>query len=299
MILVTGGAGFIGRQVCSLLSAHGKDVVAVDRNFVPALSCPTVQGDLSSNDFLAELFRKYSFDAIIHLASLLNTASRRQPHEAMRVNVGSSLSLLKLAVQFNVLKFIYGSSISAYGSKRYSEYGEVSESEPAAPEDVYGVSKRYVEIVGENYRQQNNIQFIALRISTVVGIGAANTSSEWRSEIFEKLKVSHQAQISIPYRADEMIPLTHVEDVAEITRRLVEAEQVSHTTYNTPSENWRCSDLADYIESLNNNIEFTFGHSNAGGFPQAINGSRFAEEFDFSPIQLKERLHRVIIDGGS
>jgi nucleoside-diphosphate-sugar epimerase len=299
MILVTGGAGFIGRQVCSLLLAHGKDVVAVDRNFVPGLSCPTVQGDLSSNDFLAELFRKYSFDTIIHLASLLNTASRQQPHEAMRVNVGISLSLLKLAVQFNVLKFIYSSSIAVYGSKRYSEYGEVSESDPASPEDVYGVSKRYVEIAGENYRQHNNIQFIALRISTVVGTGAANTSSKWRSEIFEKLKVNHLAQISIPYRADEMIPLIHVEDVAEMTRRLVDAGQVSHATYNTPSENWKCSDLADYIESLNNNIKFTFGHSSADGFPQAINGRRFADEFVFSPIQLKERLHRVIKDGGS
>lgn len=293
MILVTGGGGFIGSQICGRLSAHGQDVVAVDRNFVTTLACPTLQGDLGNPDFLTELFHAYSFETIIHLAALLNTASRKRPDEAVRVNIGGSLTLLQLATQFGTSKFIFGSSISAYGPKRYTKYGEVSESEPAAPNNVYGVSKRFVEIVGEQYRQQGQIEFVAVRIAMVVGPGAMNTASPWRSEIFEKLRATEYTSISLPYARHETVPLIHVADVAEIAWQLIQAERTTFSIYNTPSENWKCGDLADYLTVLNPNITFTFGASNVRGEPEAIMGRRFRQEFDFNPIPLKERLRQA------
>ena len=81
--------------------------------------------------------RTGSFDTIIHLAAVLNTRSRQQPDEALHVNIGGSLTLLQLAAQFKVQKFIFGSSISVYGAKPFAEYGEVSEDEPAAPNTSY------------------------------------------------------------------------------------------------------------------------------------------------------------------
>jgi nucleoside-diphosphate-sugar epimerase len=112
-----------------------------------------------------------SFDTIIHLAAVLNTRSRPQPDEALRLNIGGSLTLLQLAAQFKVQKFIFGSSISVYGAKPFAEDGEVSEEEPAAPNTIYGVSKRYVELVGQDYQVQGTFQFVALRIAMVVGRG--------------------------------------------------------------------------------------------------------------------------------
>jgi nucleoside-diphosphate-sugar epimerase len=297
MVLVTGGGGFIGSQVCRLLSTHGQAVIAADRNLVTTLPCPTVQGDLGSVDFLIGLFRAHSFDTIVHLAAVLNTASRQRPDEALRVNIGGSLALLRLAMQFGVSKFIFGSSISAYGAKRYADCGEVCESEPASPDNVYGVSKRFVEIVGEQYRQQGPLQFVAVRISMVIGAGAVNTSSPWRSEIFEGLQARQHTLIPLPYARHEIVPLIHVADVAEITWRLIQAEQTVYSIYNTPSENWKCDDLADYLRSLNRNVELTFSPSNVRGDPEAITGRRFMEEFDFTPISLKERLRQAVANG--
>jgi nucleoside-diphosphate-sugar epimerase len=294
MLLVTGAGGFIGRQVCQLLSASGQDILAIDRDFTPPLPINCLQGDLTNDDFLSGLFRAHSFEAIIHLAGLLNTASRLQPQEAMRVNIGCSLSLLQLAIQFNVTKFIYGSSISAYGAKPFAEFGEVSEAEPASPGNVYGASKRFVEIVGENLRKQDAIQFIALRISMVVGAGAANTSSPWRSEIFERLNSPQYTVINLPFARNERLPLVHVADVAEIIKRLSDAERSLHPVYNTPSDNWLCADLADVIQSLNRNVELAFSPTGVRGDPEAIDGSRFIGEFGFRPIPLHERLGRVI-----
>ena len=294
MILVTGGDGFIGRHVCSLFSKYRHDVIAVDRHFASPAPYQAVTGDLTDRAFLAALFRAYSFDSVVHLASLLNTASRQQPQEAMQVNISVSLSLLELADQFGTPKFVYGSSISAYGSKRFSDHGNVSETVPAAPNDVYGISKRYVEVVGEAYRRQTGLQFVALRIASVVGAGAKNTSSKWRSALFEELTTSQPTTILIPYLPNEIIQLVHVEDVAEMIRQLVKANQIEHTIYNTPSESWRFGELAEHISGLNKHIQFTFGKSIVDDIPQVINGQRFIEEFGYNATPLKQRLSALI-----
>ncbi len=297
MILVTGAGGFIGSHVCRLLAARGQEVVAFDRDFTARLPCSTVQGDLGNTDSLAGLFHTHRFDAIVHLAAVLNTASRLHPEEAMRVNIGGSLALLQLANRFGIPKFIFGSSISVYGSKRYADCGEVAESEPAAPNTVYGVSKRYVEIVGEEYRQQGQLQFVALRMAMVVGAGATHTSSPWRSEIFEKLPANQRTMIKMPFAGHEIIPLVHVADVAEIAGQLVAAERTGYSIYNTPAENWQCGDLAAYLGSLNRQIELAFSPAPLRGDPEAIDGRRFIAEFGFEPISVKERLRWAVEKG--
>lgn len=294
MILVTGGGGFIGRQVCQLLAASGQEALAVDLHFPSLPACQTIQGDISRPDFLPSLFRSYSFDAIVHLASVLNTASRERPEQAMQVNIGGSLTLLDLAMQNKVTRFIYGSSISAYGFKPYADYGAVSEDEPAAPDHVYGISKRFVEIVGEQYRRQAKIEFIALRIAMVVGVGAANTASPWRSEIFDGVRATQRRLIRMPFEPHERLPLIHVAEVAACIQRLLTARSPLYSIYNTPSENWECGDLAAAIQALNAQVDIQFSPSHDRGDPEAIAGSRFVEEFDFHPGPIRARLRRAI-----
>jgi nucleoside-diphosphate-sugar epimerase len=290
MILVTGAGGFIGRRVCAILSRQNADVLGVDRYFSEPLPCQTYTADLTSPHIVAHLFQEYQFKAVVHLASLLKTASLQNPSEAMQINIGVSLRLLELAARNGVTRFIYGSSISAYGTKRFSEFGTVSERTPASPEDVYGASKRFVEITGESYRRQAGLQFITLRISTVVGAGAHSKTSRWRSEIFEKLASRHPVTIDLPYLADEILPFVHVDGVAEVLWKLLQANQAEHVIYNVPSENWICEELAKCISSISGKIGFRFGHSPVIGTPQAIDGSRLNEEFGVQLISLQKRL---------
>ena len=188
MILITGAGGFIGSQVCRLLSTRGYVVVAIDRRFTTPQPYSQFSGDIGTPDLLANIIRTGSFDIIIHLAAVLNTASRQQSKEALRVNIESSLTLLQLAARFKTQKFIFGSSISVYGAKSFAAYGEVSEEHPAAPNTIYGVSERYVELAGQDYHEQGTLQFVAIRMAMVVGPGAVNTSTPWRSHIFERLR---------------------------------------------------------------------------------------------------------------
>ena len=294
MILVTGANGFIGSQICRLLSARGYALLAIDRHFASSQPYPQFSGDIGSPDFLSEVMRTGPFEAIIHLAAVLNTASREQPNEALRVNIGSSLTLLQLAVQFKVQKFLFGSSISVYGPKPFAEYGEVSEDQPAAPNTIYGVSKRYVELAGQDYHDQGAFQFVAVRIAMVVGPGAVNTSTPWRSQIFEQLRARQPTRIDLPFAPTDRLPLIHVADVAEVIQRLIHAEHPIYSIYNTPAENWRASDLAEYIHTLNQNVEVTCSPARSRGDPEAINGQRFTDEFNYQPVPLPQHFRQLI-----
>lgn len=301
VILVTGGDGFIGRAVCATLHAQGKPVVALDRT--PAGAPPAdpaylaVACDIRDKDHVEQVFRQHAITTVVHLASLLNTASRKNPRQATQVNVDGSLNVLEAARASGVSRVVYGSSISVYGSQPGSGRRRgVSETTPAAPEDLYGATKRYVEILGEAYRQRFGVQFVALRIASVVGPGAVNTSSPWRSEMFDKLALPEETDISFPYRGDEALPLVHVQDVAEMIAGLVAAERVSFPVYNSPSETWTLEELAGCIESLGEHVRVRLGQSNVSGIPSVVDGQRFTTEFGFSPTPLREHL-RGAADG--
>jgi len=290
MILVTGAGGFIGSHVCHLLSKQGYDFVAIDQHFATPQPYHQLTGDIGSADFLAEVMQTGPFDAIIHLGAVLNTASRLQPDEAEHVNIGGSLTLLQLASRLKVRKFVFGSSISVYGAKPFVEYGEVSEEEPAAPNTVYGVSKRYVELVGQDYYQQGAFQFVSVRIAMVVGAGAINTSTPWRSHIFEQLATQESTKINLPFARKERLPLIHVTDVAEVIHQFLLVERPIYSIYNTPVENWIASDLAEFIHSLNRDIDMTYNPVHTRGDPESINGQRFTDEFDYQSLPLRQRL---------
>lgn len=291
MILVTGAAGFIGRHVCAALLQSGQQPLAVDRQFATPPPWPWQMGDIGDEEFVARLFAAHPISSVVHLAALLNTVSRQQPAPATRVNIGGSLNLLA-AARRQTVRFIYASSISAYGTKRFADYGTVSEAEPAAPDTIYGAAKRYVELVCEEYR--NSMPLIALRIATVIGRGVVSPASAWRGAIIERLATREPARVQLPYRAEEILPLIHVEDVAVMVTRLLAAAPPLQMLYNTPAENIACGDLARRLEALNPQLEVILGSGRVSGTPEAIDGARLASEFGMQPRALAEHFRRAL-----
>jgi UDP-glucose 4-epimerase len=252
-----------------------------------------IECDIRDKQEIEWVFSQHDFGVVIHLASLLSTASERDPQEATRVNVAGSLNLLDAVRRFDVPRFIYGSSISVYGSCPYPSEGGVSEHERPTPETVYGATKRAVEAIGGDHADRYGLEFIALRISTVLGSGAVHTASPWRSEIFENVAAEERVELTIPYGPSEALPLIHVSDVADMLALLVTAQRTSSSVYNTPSETWVLDELAAYINSLNENVRFSFGQSCVEGIPRTIDGRRFEKEFRYRPVLLGERLRQA------
>jgi UDP-glucuronate 4-epimerase len=284
-ILVTGAAGFIGRATSQALRGANRDYLAADKSS----SGPVVACDLEDPASLKSLFTADRFDAIIHLAAVLPGAASVDPFKAARVNVGASLALLDAAMASGVPRFIFGSSTSVYGSAGLNS--PISEEMPASPCDVYGGAKRFVEIVGVNLHQQGKIEFVSLRIATVVGPGARHTSSPWRSEIFEKLGSRTRQAISLPYSIEDPLTVVHVDDVGCMLVRLAEAKSVRETVYNTPAELISAGDLKRLIEKVDPQIEVQLAGRSRPPAPLA-DGSRFAKEFGFEIPSLESKLKK-------
>ncbi|MCL5018855.1 MAG: SDR family oxidoreductase [Patescibacteria group bacterium] len=298
MILVTGGNGFIGKHICSRLVKEGKRVVIADKDIKnisnTERNCTYEECNIESRDQISRVFMKYSFTTVVHMAAMLQTASQNNPIESANVNVRGGLYLFEKAYQSGVSRFIFGSSISVYGSQLNVTSHGVNETDPASPEDIYGTGKRYIEIAGEMFGKKFGVSFISLRIGSVVGPGAENTSSKWRSEVFEKLRATKSTTITIPYRSDVAIPLVHVEDVADMIKLLIAIESPEHTIYNAPAETWRLAELAHYIKSIHSNVTIVFGANERKGFPCFINGQRFIDEFRWTGFSLKEHFREVL-----
>jgi UDP-glucose 4-epimerase len=300
-VLVTGGRGFIGRSVGKLLQREGYRVLALDLPHPGAsaeaplraqkVSSREVSCDISDPIQLQSIFESEPIGAVIHLAAVLPTAAQRDPLRATQVNVGGSLNLLELSRQFGVRRVVFGSSLSIYGTWPIDE--QVSETHRAAPEDLYGAAKLYVERLGEVYANCYTFDFVSLRIGRVVGPGAGSVSSAWRSQIFDELRASAPTEISLPFVASERILLVHVDDIARMLLALLEASNPALAAYNAPCESEVVADLKRDVESLNPNVRIRLGTQSALGNPRLLDSSRFEQEFSFRTAPIVEQLRQA------
>lgn len=181
--LVTGGAGFIGSHLCEQLLAQGCSVVALDnfndyydprlkrRNVEPLLQSrgfTLVEADILELERLQQIFRKYTFDAIIHLAARAGVRpSIAQPLLYEQVNVLGTMHLLEMARQHKIPKFIFGSTSSVYGENRKVPF---SEDDPVDnPISPYAATKKAAELICYTYHHLHGLPVSCLRFFTVYG----------------------------------------------------------------------------------------------------------------------------------
>lgn len=150
-VLVTGGAGFIGSELCRQLKERGAEVVIVDNlvngriaNVEDILDaqCRLERADIRDYPAMEKLLR--GVDLVFHLACLGVRHSIHSPLENHEVNAEASLHLLKMAREAGVRRFIYVSSSEVYGSAMSVPQPE---DHPTYPMTVYGASK----LAGECY----------------------------------------------------------------------------------------------------------------------------------------------------
>lgn len=291
-VLVTGAEGFLGRALVRLLERSDQPVIALDSSKPTGeerqSTATKVLCDITDQQQMEKLFREYDISKIVHLAAVLPTAAQRDPVRATRVNVVGSVNLLALARRFAVARFVFGSSLSIYGS--CSPDYVVSEADRAAPEDVYGAAKLYVEQLGQAFTDSRATEFVSLRIGRVIGPGARSNTSAWRSEMFEFLQTQLPSDLTLPYVGSERVLLIHVDDVARALLALVNAPSTRYAIYNAPCECWILNELKEKLESLNPNICVALGNTYAKGNPRLLDCSRFKNEFAFSAPPIADRL---------
>jgi UDP-glucose 4-epimerase len=172
IVLVTGGAGYIGSHTCVELINAGYDVVVID-NFcnskqesikriekITGKSVMLVKGDVRDRDCLRNIFKKYSISAVIHFAGLKAVGeSVANPLKYYDYNVMGSLALTQVMAEFNVKNLVFSSSATVYG---FSDTKPIPENAQLSPFNPYGRSKRMVEQILEDLSASDSTWNIAL-----------------------------------------------------------------------------------------------------------------------------------------
>ena len=180
MILVTGGAGYIGSHTCVALARAGHNFVVIDNfsNSTPQavgrlellLAQPVrlVQGDIRDGPLLDGIFQAYPISAVIHFAGLKAVGeSVAKPLEYFNNNVAGSLSVLEAMGRGGCKTIVFSSSATVYGD---AETMPITEDAPCSVTNPYGRTKLMVEeILRDLHSSDASWRIACLRYFNPVG----------------------------------------------------------------------------------------------------------------------------------
>ncbi len=181
MILVTGGAGYIGSHTVKLLLRAGYEVVIFDdlssghREFI--LTPHFVQGDLRDQTAVEEVFSRYPIRGVIHFAALTKVGeSVEDPEPYYAVNVVGGLNLLRAMRDHAVRNIVFSSSAAVYGDPQELP---IREDHPKAPKSPYGRTKWIFEEILGDYARAYGMRYISLRYFNAAGSDPEGEIGEW------------------------------------------------------------------------------------------------------------------------
>ena len=181
LVVVTGGAGFIGSNLVARLLADGRRVVAVDdlstgrlENLAPARAAAG-PGQLQFDNLditdpaFDALVGRLRPDAIVHLAAQVDVrASVERPLDDARLNLLGTLQVLEAARRHGVRRVVYAASIAGYGDPPPDQL-PITESVTTPPLSPYGVSKRAAGDYVLAYGATHGVEGVVLTLANVYG----------------------------------------------------------------------------------------------------------------------------------
>jgi len=174
-ILVTGGAGFIGSNLCEALLMMGQEVVCLD-NFITSskrnldLCSASTNFELFEGDIRSISDCKRAMEgcqAVVHLAALGSVPrSIHDPLSSNSINIDGFLNVIHTAKEINIQRFVFAASSSTYGDSTSLPKKEEIIGNPLSP---YAVGKYVNELYAHVYHLNYNFPYIGLRYFNVFG----------------------------------------------------------------------------------------------------------------------------------
>ncbi len=311
-IVITGGAGFIGSNLCYYFLQHNNQIVCLDNfstgfkhNIQAFLNHPNftlIEGDI--RDFETCKKATENADYVLHQAALGSVPrSINDPITSNEVNVSGFLNMLQASKEANVKRFVYAASSSTYGDSEALPKVEDVIGKPLSP---YAITKYVNELYADVFSKTYGIETIGLRYFNVFGRNQTPNGA-YAAVIpkFISLFNNHESPI-INGDGNYSRDFTFIDNVIQMNELALQTQNSAaiNQVYNTAfGERTTLNELIKYIkeflipyDSEIENISCVYGPNRGGDIPHSLASIDKAKELlGYNPeYSIKEGLKESI-----
>jgi len=285
-ILITGGAGFIGSNLCEHFLSKGYQVVCLDNfatghryNIAPFLenkNFKLIEGDIRNIEDCHLAVQ--DADYVLHQAALGSVPrSLKDPITSNDVNVSGFLNMLVAARDAGVKRFIYAASSSTYGDSENLPKVEDVIGKPLSP---YAITKYVNELYADIFSKTYGLETIGLRYFNVFGRRQdPNGAYAAVIPLFVKQLMHHESPV-INGTGDFSRDFTYIDNVIQMNElaMLTSNSEAVNTVYNTAvGDRTTLNDLVHYLKKhlsefdpAISNVEIIYGPYRQGDIPHSL-----------------------------
>lgn len=312
-ILITGGAGFIGSNLCEYFLSKGNKVICLDNfatghrhNLKACLDNPNfllIEGDIRNFEDCKKAIE--GVDYVLHQAALGSVPrSINDPITTNDVNVSGFLNMLQAATEAKVKRFVYAASSSTYGDSVGLPKVEAVIGKPLSP---YAITKYVNELYAEIFSKTYGIETIGLRYFNVFG-RKQDPNGAYAAVIpkFVMQLMNHES-ITINGDGNHSRDFTYIDNVIQMNELAISTDTIEavNTVYNTAfGDRNTLNDLVGYLKEYLSNydskiadVNVIHGPNRAGDIPHSLASIDKAKELlGYNPQYSLQQGLKIAVD---
>ena len=295
-VFVTGGAGYVGSVLIPKLLNRGYHVKVLDlyiygndvlKEVKDHPNLKEIKGDIRDRELLEKEIP--GTDAIIHLACISNDPSYElNPELGKSINYDAFLTLIDVAKESKIKRFIYASSSSVYGIKNEKNVTEELALEPLT--DYAKYKAKCEDALREKI--QDEFTYVIIRPATVCGY-----SPRLRLDLTVNILTNHavnNGKIKV-FGGDQMRPNIHINDMTDLYIKLLNYsdKEINKKVFNAGYENYKVKEIAEMVQDIIGDditIETTPSDDKRS---YRVNSEKIKQELGFKP---KYKIEQAISD---
>mgnify|MGYP000019857538 FL=1 len=299
-ILVTGGAGFIGKHLVKFLIENKNNVSILD-NFSNSdkkwiskfkkYQIKIFEGDIRNDEDILKATKDQ--DVVIHLAAKISVEeSIKNPSETFEINVKGTEKILEVCKKNNVKKIIVASSAAVYGEG--NEKYKITEQTKLNAISPYGESKIEMEKEIIKFCSNNQINYVILRFFNIYGLNQSMEYAGVITKFLEKIKKSENLIIFGDGRQTR--DFVAIEDIINSIHNAM--EYTENGIFNIASgEKITIKELAELMILLSNKtLDIEYVKAKKGDIKYSEADIQLAKNYlnYFSKIELKDGIKKLM-----